>query len=59
MFCCVLLEGKLGSKCFVGSIVELEVDKSEAAEMVNQDSGAFVALLCEFAFQLCKKSHFH
>ena len=58
MFCCILLEGKLGSKCFVGSIIELEVDKLEVAEVVNEDSGAFVALLGEFAFQLCKKSHF-
>ncbi len=26
VFCCILLEGELGSKCFVGSIVKLEVD---------------------------------
>ncbi len=58
MFCHVLLEGKLGGKCFVGSIVELEVDKPEAAEVVNKDGGLSVALLGEFAFQLCKKSHF-
>ncbi len=59
MFCHVLLEGKLGGKCFVRSIVELELDKLEAAEVVNKDGGAFVALLGEFAFQLCIKSHFH
>jgi hypothetical protein len=59
LFCHVLLEGKLGSGCFIGSIVELEVDKFEAAEVVDEDGGAFVALLGEFAFQLCKKSHFH
>jgi hypothetical protein len=58
VFCCVLLEGKLGGKCFVGSIMELEMDKLEAAEVVNEDGGAFVALLGEFAFQLCVKSHF-
>ncbi len=58
MFCCVLLEGKLGSECFVGSVVELEVDKLEVAEAVNVDGGAFVVLLGEFAFQLCVKSHF-
>ncbi len=58
MFCSVLFEGKLGSKCFVGLVVELEVDKLEAAEVVDKDGGAFVVLLGEFAFQLCKKSHF-
>ncbi len=59
MFCRVMLEGKLGSKCFVGSIVELEMDKLEAAEVVNKDGGAFVALLGKFAFQLlCIKSYF-
>ncbi len=58
MFCSALFEGKLGSKCFFGLVVELDIDKSEAAEVVNEDGGAFVALLGEFAFQLCKKSHF-
>jgi hypothetical protein len=42
----------------IESIVELDVDKPEAAEVVNDEGGAFVALLGEFAFQLCKKSHF-
>ncbi len=58
MSCRILLKGKIGGKCFVGSIVELEMEKLEATEMVNKDVGAFVALLGEFAFQLCIKSHF-
>jgi hypothetical protein len=57
MFCSILFKGKHGGKCFVGLVVKLEVDKVEVAEMVDKDSGAFVALLGEFAFQLCKKSH--
>ncbi len=59
MFCHVLFEGKLGGKCFVGLVVELEVDKSEAGEVADNDGGAFAALLGKFAFQLCIKSHFH
>ncbi len=58
MFCSILFEGKLCGECFVGFVVELEVDKTEVAIVVNKDGGAFVALLGEFAFQLCKKSHF-
>jgi hypothetical protein len=58
VFCYVLLEGKLGSKCFVGLVAELEMGKLEAAEVVDKDGGTFVALLDEFAFQLCIKSHF-
>ncbi len=58
MFCSILFEGKLCSKCFVGLVVELEVDKMEAAIVVDEDGGAFIALLGEFAFQLCEKSHF-
>ena len=58
MFCSILFKGKLGGECFSGLVVELEVDKSEAAEVVDKDGGAFVVLLGEFAFQLCKKSHF-
>ena len=58
MFCSILFEGKLCGKCFVGLVVKLEVDEMEAAIVVNKESGAFVALLGEFAFQLCKKSHF-
>ncbi len=57
VFCCILLEGKLGGKCFVGLVIELEVDKTKVAIVVDKDGGAFVALLGEFAFQLCKKSH--
>ena len=52
MFCRVLFEGKLGGKCFVRLFVKLEVDKSEAAEVVDEDGGALVALLGKFAFQL-------
>jgi hypothetical protein len=51
MFCSVLFEGKLCGKCFVGLAIELEVDKTEAAIMVDKDSRAFVALLGEFVFQ--------
>ncbi len=58
VFCRVLFEGKLGGKCFVGFVVELEVDKMEAAEVVDGDGGALISLLGEFAFQLCVKSHF-
>jgi hypothetical protein len=58
MFCSVLFEGKLGSECFVRLVVKLEVGKLEAAEVVNKDGGTFVVLLGEFAFQMCKISHF-
>ncbi len=58
MFCSVLIEGKLCGECFVGLVVELGVDKTEAAIVVDEDSGAFEMLLGESAFQLCKKSHF-
>ncbi len=51
MFCSILFEGKLGGKCFVQLIVELEVDKTEAAEVVEKDGGALVALLGKFACQ--------
>ncbi len=58
MFCSTLFKGKLCGEYFVGLVVELEVDKMEAAIVVDKDGGAFVALLGKFAFQLCKKSHF-
>ena len=58
VFCSVLLNGKLGGECFVRRFVKLEVDKLEVAEVVNKDSGVFVALPGEIAFQLCEKSHF-
>ncbi len=58
MSCSILFKGKLSGKCFIGLVVMLEVDGMEAAIVVNKDGGTFVALLGEFAFQLCKKSHF-
>ncbi len=58
MFCRVLFKGKLGDECFVGLVVELEVDELEAAEVVDKDGSTLIALLGEFAFQLCIKSHF-
>ncbi len=51
VFCRILFKGKLGSECVVGLVLELEVDRLEVAEVVNEDCGAFVALLGEFAFQ--------
>ncbi len=59
MFCSILFKGKLCGECFVGLVVKLEVVKTEAAIVVDKDGGTFVALLGEFAFQLCKKIHFH
>ncbi len=50
VFCCILFEGKLGGKCFVGLVVKLEVDKMEVAIVVDKDGGALIALLGEFAF---------
>ncbi len=50
VFCRILFEGKLGSKCFVRLVVKLEVDKLEAAEVVDKDGSALVVLLGEFAF---------
>ncbi len=58
MLCSILLKGKLGSKCFFGLVVELEVDKSEVAEVVDEDGGTLVALLGKFALQLCIKTYF-
>jgi hypothetical protein len=52
MLCSILLEGKLGSKSFVGLVIELEVDKSKVAEVVNKDDGTLVALLGKFSLQL-------
>ncbi len=57
MLCSVLLKGKLGGESFIGLVVELEVDKSKAAEVVDEDGGALVALLGKFALQLCKKTY--
>jgi hypothetical protein len=58
MFCSVLLRGKLGSECFVGLVLKLEVDEAEAAKVVDKDGGALVALLGKFAFRLCIKTYF-
>jgi hypothetical protein len=55
MLCSILLEGKLGGESFVGLVVELDVDKLKAAEVVNKNSGTLVALLGKFALQLCIK----
>jgi hypothetical protein len=52
------LEGAFGSKSFCGCIVNLEVDEAQAAEVVNEDGGAPVAPLDEFAFHLRKESDF-
>jgi hypothetical protein len=58
MLCSILPKGKLGGESFVGLAVELEVDKSKVAEVVNKDSGALVALFGKFALQLCIKTYF-
>ena len=52
------LEGPFGSKSFQGCIVDLEVDKVQMAEVVNEDGGTTVAPLGEFAFHLCEESDF-
>jgi hypothetical protein len=57
MLCSILLKGKLGGESFVGLVIELEVDKSKAAKVVDKDGGALVALLGKFAFQLCIKTY--
>jgi hypothetical protein len=58
MFCSILFKGKLGGECFLGLVVELEVDKLKAAIVVDKDGGTLIALLGKFAFQLCIKSYF-
>ncbi len=55
MLCSILLESKLGGESFVGLVIELEVDKSKVAEVVDKDSGTLVVLLGKFALQLCVK----
>ena len=55
----ILLKGKLGSECFVGLVVELEVDKAEAAEVVGKDGGTLISILGKFAFQLCIITYFY
>ncbi len=59
MLCSLLLKGKLGGESFVGLVVELEVDKSKAAEVVDEDNGALVAILGKFALQLCINIYLH
>ncbi len=59
MLCSVLLKCELGGKGFVGLVIELKVDKSKAAEVVDKDGGALVALLGKFALQLCIKTYLH
>ncbi len=54
----LLFEGELGGECLVGHVIELEVDNTEAAIVVDEDGSALIALLGEFAFQLCIKSYF-
>ncbi len=59
IFCSVLLEGELGGECFAGLVVKLEVDKTDAAEVVEENDGAaLIALLGKFAFELCIKTYF-
>ena len=57
MLCSILLDGKLGGKRFVGLVVKLEVNESEAAEVVDKDGGALVVLLGKYALQLCIKTY--
>ncbi len=54
MFYSVLFKGKLCGKCFVRLVVKLEVDKMEAAIVVDKDGGAFVALLVSLPFNCAK-----
>jgi hypothetical protein len=58
MICSVLFKGKLSSKCLIGLVIELKVDKAEAAEVVDKDGGALIVLLGKFALQLCIKTYF-
>ncbi len=52
------LESSFGPESFLGRIVDLEVDEAQAAEMVNEDGGASVALLGKFPLHLRKESDF-
>jgi hypothetical protein len=58
MFYSLLFKCELGSKCFVGLVIKLEVDKVEVAAVVDEDGGALIALLGKFAFELCIKTYF-
>ncbi len=59
MFCSKLLKGKLGGECFIGLVVQLEVDKTEVAIVADEDGGTLILLLGKFAFELCIKTYFH
>ena len=52
------LEGAFGSESFRGCIIDLEVDEAQVAEVVNEDGGAPVGPLGEFAFHLREESNF-
>jgi hypothetical protein len=52
------LESAFGSESFRRCIVDLKVDKVQAAEVVDEDGDAPVAPLGKFAFHLRKESNF-
>ena len=52
------LEGAFGPESFLGRIVDLEVDKTQAAKVVHKDGGALVAPLGKFTFHLRVESNF-
>ncbi len=52
------LEGAFGCYGLFRSIVDLEVDKAQAAVVVDKDCGAPVALLGKFPFHLRKEPNF-
>jgi hypothetical protein len=52
------LEGAFGSKSFRRCIVDLKVDKAQAAEVVDKDGAAHVAPLDKFAFHLREEFDF-
>jgi hypothetical protein len=49
------LEGAFGGKGFNQRVIDLGVDVSQATVVVDEDSGAAIALLGKFAFKLCDK----
>ncbi len=59
MFCSVLHKGSFAASALSELSLSWRWTKLEAAEVVNKDSGALVALLGKFALQLCIKTHFH
>jgi hypothetical protein len=50
------LKGTFGSESLRGCVINFEVDEAQAAEVVNEDGGAPVAPLGEFAFHLRKET---